>query len=174
MSLNGYSTRYSKPYPLPIIKPHQEVERSIKTTKEDLRTVVHGLPFQRLPKAMIRRMVASVDENNNQLPRPGNPVLSNHSPNDIIVGGPKLECNLLAFEFGTYAQAFDVTSNTIRGRTLGSIILDRTGNANNSYHLLSLKTGRIFTEVPRNITPLPITDIAIARLEQIEKTKDNP
>jgi len=37
-----------------------ELERSIRTIKEHLRSCVHGLPFQRVPKLLIQHMVTDV------------------------------------------------------------------------------------------------------------------
>jgi hypothetical protein len=37
-----------------------EIERSIRTIKERLRALVHGLPFKRLPKLLIAHMVATI------------------------------------------------------------------------------------------------------------------
>jgi hypothetical protein len=45
-----------------------EIERSIRTIKKRLRTCVHGLPFKRLPKLVIKHMVSDAVRCLNQFP----------------------------------------------------------------------------------------------------------
>jgi hypothetical protein len=151
-----------------------EVERSIRTIKENLRSTVHGLPFKRLPKLMVQHLVRYVNRNLNQLPRPKGGLLQHTSPEAIVTGRARPDYNQLDIEFGSYVQIFDATTNTVGARTLGAIALDRTGYADGSYYFLSLKTGRLLSKTPSLCTVLPITDIAIRRLEQLAKNEDQP
>jgi hypothetical protein len=151
-----------------------EVERSIRTMKENMRSTVHGMPFRRLPKLLIQRLVHYTTQNLNQLPRPDGGILEHTSPDLILRGRPRPDYNDLSLEFGSYVQILDSSTNTLRARTLGAITLDRTGNADGSYHFLSLRTGRLFTKTPGVCTALPITDIAIRRLEQLAKDEGQP
>ena len=151
-----------------------EVERSIRTMKEDLRAVVHGMPFKRLPKLVIQHLVRYATQNLNQLPRPSSGILQHCSPESIVTGRPRPDFNALHIEFGSYVQIFDSTTNTLRSRTLGAIALDRTGRADGSYYFISLKTGRLFSKTAGACTVLPITDIAIRRLEQLAKEERQP
>jgi hypothetical protein len=146
-----------------------EVERSIRTIKENLRSTVHGMPFRRIPKLMVQHLVSYVTQNLNQLPRPDGGILEHTSPDLIVRGHPRPDFHALTIEFGSYVQILDSSTNTLRARTLGAIALDRTGNADGSYYFLSLRTGRLFTKTPGVCTVLPITDIAIRRLEQLAK-----
>ena len=45
-----------------------DFERSICTTKERVRTTVHGLPFKRIPKLMVCGLVINSTKNLNQFP----------------------------------------------------------------------------------------------------------
>ena len=151
-----------------------EVERSIRTMKEDCRSIVHGLPFQRLPKAMIQALVTEIHSTLNFLPRLGQPLLEHTSPATIVTGAPRIDYASLKFEFGAYVQIFDRTTNDLRARTLGAIALGPTRQGDHSYNFLSLRTGRVFPKVASACTAVPITDIAIRRLEQLAKNETQP
>ena len=62
----------------------------------------------------------------------------------------------------------------IRSRTIGAIALNPTGNENGAYRFMSLKTGHIITKGPGSWTEVPITDIAIARVEALAKQEGQP
>ena len=151
-----------------------EIERSIRTMKEDARTVIHGMPFRRLPKVFVKHLIQFVTKNLNQLTRPNGGILEHASPDNIVLGLPKPDFRKLKIEFGSYVQMFDRTTNDIRARTVGAIVLDHTGNADGSYNMLSLRTGQVFTRTPDRCTVLPITDIAIRRFEQLAKAEGQP
>jgi hypothetical protein len=58
-----------------------EVELSIRTMKERARTTIHGLPFKRPPKLMIRALVYHAAKGLNQFPaKTAFPTLSALSP----------------------------------------------------------------------------------------------
>ena len=143
-----------------------EVERSIRTVKERLRACVHGLPFKRLPKLLLVHMVSHVIHCLNLFPA-SHGVSDTLSPVSIVTGAPPADYNTFKLEFGTYVQLFDDPdpTNTIRARTLGAIALTPTGNAQGDYHFLSLSSG---SRVARHRwTALPMTDVAIARVEAL-------
>jgi Zinc knuckle len=86
-----------------------EVERSIRTIKERLRSCVHGLPFKRLPKLMITHMVADAVRCLNQFPWK-NGVSTTLSPACILTGAAVPDFNSMRLEFGTYVQVFETTT----------------------------------------------------------------
>lgn len=150
-----------------------EVERSIRTIKERLRSCAHGLPFKRLPRLLVTHMVADAVRWLNQFPWK-NGISDTMSPATIVtgVGTPNYQC--MRIEFGTYAQVFEDNdpSNTLRARSLGAIALTPTGNAQGDFYFLSLATGN---KLSRHAwTPLPMTDTAIARVEAIALHKGQP
>jgi hypothetical protein len=77
-----------------------EVERSVRTIKERLRSCVHGLPFKRLPRLLITRMLADVVRCLNQFPR-ANGISTTMSPACIIAGTPLPDYNHLRLKFGS-------------------------------------------------------------------------
>jgi hypothetical protein len=62
-----------------------EVERSIRTIKERLRSCVHGLPFRRVPKLLITHMVSDAIRCLNDFPRV-NGISATLSPASLVTG----------------------------------------------------------------------------------------
>jgi hypothetical protein len=150
-----------------------EVERSIRTIKEGLRTCVHGLPFKRLPRLLLHHMVADTVRCLNQFPWP-NGISDTMSPACIVLGSPLPDFNRMRLEFGSYAQVFEDNdpTNTPRARSLGAIALNPTGNAQGDYFFLSLATGARISR--HQWTALPMTDTAIARVEALALHDNQP
>ena len=150
-----------------------EIERSIRTVKERLRTCVHGLPFKRIPKLMIRHMIDNVVRCLNQFPWK-NGVSATMSPAGLVLGHAPPDFNVLSLEFGTYVQVFEDNdpTNTPRARSLGAIALDPTGNAQGDYNFLSLASGSKLSR--HHWTALPMTDTAIACVEALAIADDQP
>ena len=150
-----------------------EVERSIRTMKETMRATAHGLPYRRLPKIMIVELVAMATRCLNGFPKEDG-VSEHMSPYSIVTGRSRVDYNKIPLEFGSYVQLLDRSVNTIRSRTIGAIALNPTGNENGAYRFMSLKTGQIITKGPGSWTEVPITDIAIARVEALAKQEGQP
>jgi hypothetical protein len=150
-----------------------EVERSIRTIKERLRSCVHGLPFKRLPKLLVEHLVAHALHCLNHFPWP-NGISDTMSPASIVTGVSPLDYNKLSLEFGSYVQVFEDNNptNTPKARSLGAIALTPTGNATGDYFSLSLSTGACITR--HQWTLLPMTDNAISRVEAIAANEGQP
>ncbi|KAI2508903.1 Reverse transcriptase (RNA-dependent DNA polymerase) [Fragilaria crotonensis] len=150
-----------------------EIERSIRTVKERLRSCAHGLPFKRLPRLLVQSMVSNTIRCLNQFPWP-NGVSATMSPASIVTGVGTPDYNCMRIEFGAYAQVFEDNSpsNTLRARSLGAIALTPTGNAQGDYFFLSLATGSRLSR--HQWTELPMTDTAIARTEALALHEKQP
>ena len=151
-----------------------EVERSIRTVKERLRSCAHGLPFKRLPRLLVQYMVADTIRCLNQFPWP-NGISATMSPaTSIVTGVGTPDYNCMRIEFGAYAQVFEGNSpsNTLRARSLGALALTPTGNAQGDYFFLSLATGSRLSR--HQWTELPMTDTAIARAEALAQHENQP
>jgi hypothetical protein len=150
-----------------------EIERSIRTIKERLRTCLHGLPFKRLPKLMIKHMVSDTVRCLNQFPWKHG-ISETLSPAAIVVGVAIPDFTGMRIEFGSYAQVFEdhPITNTPRARTLGAIALNPTGNAQGDYYFMSLATGHRISR--HNWTELPMTDTAIGRVEALGVQDEQP
>jgi hypothetical protein len=146
-----------------------EVERSIRTIKETIRATVHGMPFKRLPRVMIKALVEMADRVWNDFPAE-NGISDTLSPNTIVTGNGKPDYNRLGLEFGSYAQVYDGTSNDQSSRTLGAIALNPTSSG--TMEFMSLVTGAKITR--GQWVELPIHDAAIGRVHTIAKDEGMP
>jgi hypothetical protein len=146
---------------------------SVRTIKERLRTCVHGLPFERLPKLMIRHMVDDAVRCLNQFPWK-NGISADMSPAAIVTGHPPPDFNTMRLEFGTYVQVFEDNdpTNTTRARSMGAIALGPTGNAQGDFNFMSLSSGAKISR--HQWTALPMTDTSIARVHALGIEDNQP
>lgn len=145
----------------------------MRSLKERIRSTVHGLPFKRLPKLMLMEIAKKGIQDLNMFPNK-NSVCKHTSPVSLITGQQTPNYNAMKIEFGSYAQVFEDNdpTNTNKARTLGAIALTSTGNENGDHYFMSLSTGARISR--RNWTELPITDIAIARVEALAVAEGQP
>jgi hypothetical protein len=148
-----------------------EIERAIRTVKESIRTIIHGMPYSYLPRVLVKELATSAIRTINMLPHPDG-VSNTLSPATIVTGEHKPDYNQMPLEFGTYVQVYDGTSNDTKSRTLGAIATNPTGNSSGDYYFMSLATGcRIHR---RSWTIIPISDAVISRVEAIAKNENMP
>ena len=150
-----------------------EVERSIRTIKERIRCDIHELPFRRITRVMTKELVNKATQDLNRFP-PGDGLSKTVSPFSIITGKPNPDYHRFKLDFGTLAMVFEENQRTNNNDTRGTeaIALTPTGNSQGSYYFMSLRTGERITR--EQYTALPMTDAAIARVEQIAKNENMP
>jgi len=148
-----------------------EVERSVRTMKECTRTTIHGLPFKRLPKLMVKELVLNSAKGLNQFPAQ-NGISDTLSPLTILTGRPNPNYNDLKLEFGSYVQVFEDNNptNTTASQNTGAIALNPTGNTSGDYFFMSLTTGRCLSRHQW----IPMTDAVIARVEAMAEAEGQP
>jgi len=122
-----------------------EIERSIRTVKENIRSIIHGLPFRFYTRLMIRSLTYLVVKLINSFPSQSG-ISTTVSPLSIVVGRPPPKYSDFALEFGQYVQVHDVPSitNTTAARTTGAIAL-LPSNSHGGYRFMSLTTGKQVT-----------------------------
>ena len=136
-----------------------------------MRTTIHGIPFARLPRVLVKELATAAVSCLNMLPHPDG-VSATLSPATIVTGAPKTDFRTMRLEFGSYVQVYDGTSNDTKSRTLGAIATNHTGNSNGDYSFMSLATGHRIHR--RSWTVLPISDSVISRVEAIAFNKNMP
>jgi len=106
-----------------------EIERSIQTVKEQVQCLFRGLPFQVVPRAIIRAMVENAVKGLNNFPVK-NGISQTLSPRTIMTGRLSLDYSKLLIEFRAYTQVFEDNNatNTNKARTTVAIALNPTGN----------------------------------------------
>ena len=91
-----------------------------------------------------------------------------------MTGVPNPDDNSLKLEFGSYVQVFELNnpSNTTKARTTGAITLNPTGNAQGSYHFMSLISGHRLSRMQWTVLPMP--DTVIAAVERMAEDEKQP
>jgi hypothetical protein len=118
-----------------------DVERYIRTVKEQARASFHSTPFKKLPIIMIQHLVGGSVFWLNAFPSDGG--ITGMSPRAIMTGKTldyTKHCRLM---FGAYAQVHEEHNNSMEARTTGAIALRPTGNDQGGYYFMSLTTGRL-------------------------------
>ena len=133
-----------------------DAERNIRTIKEGVRTAFSRLPFQKIPKLMIQKLVVSTTDKLNYFPTKKG-ISDVYSPRLILQLGNldyDKHCQLV---FGTYVQAHDEPrpSNSMDERTIDAIFLQPIKNMQGSHEVMDLHTGASITR--RRATVVPIT-----------------
>ena len=133
-----------------------EIEGSVQTSKEALRKLIHGLPFQYYPRILIEEMVKYTNSWLNAFPAKHG-ISNTLSPRTIITGRHtdyETECRV---EFGTYCLVYDKPkkTNTTDGRSRECLALGPAGNRQGSYLFLDLHTWEKVSRNTWNELPMP-------------------
>jgi len=143
-----------------------EIERYIRTVKEQTRSTYNMLPFRKLPSRMIIEIVKASVMWLNMFPAHDG-ISDTLSPRNIVTGQSvdyKRHCRI---ETGAYVQTHEEHDNSMCPRTIGAIALRPTGNAQGGYYFLSLSTGRRIHR--QHFTELPMPDDVIDRVHQLAR-----
>jgi len=150
-----------------------EVERSIRTIKERVRSDIHSMPFKRLPKLMIVELIRRAVMLLNAFPAPDG-VSKTLSPRSIMTGKANIDYNSCKIGFVSYALVFEDNdpTNTTKLCSTGAVALNPTGNTEGDYHFMSLTTGRRLS--CRQWTAVPMPDAVIAAVEARAEAERQP
>ena len=148
-----------------------EVERSIRTIKDAVRTTIYGLPYKFYPKIMLKHLIKHVCHLLNLFPSQ-NGVSSTLSPHSILTGQPTPSISDFPLQFGEYVQVHNNPniSNTNAPRTTGAIALCQA-NTNGGWYFLSLTTGARLTRY--SWTVIPLSQDIIERVHALADDKIN-
>ena len=138
------------------------IENSNKTVKERMRSVVHGLPYDQVPRIVVISLVQHVVGHLNYEKKKGRSM----STTAIVTGRGKRDFSMNKIKFGAYAQVWGGTTNILKARSVGCIALHSL-NEEGGYHFLSLKTGKVVKS--DQWKELPITDDVKHQVEHVAK-----
>ena len=148
-----------------------EIERSVRTLKDDFRTIVHALPYTYFTRLMIRSLLLHVVRLRNIFPNK-NGISDVLSPSTLVTGSGRPNLHDFSLEFGTYVivkNHCNIT-NTMEPRGTGAIAL-LPANPHGSWYFMSLQSGdRI---IRSSWTSSPIDDDVIARIHELALTQDS-
>jgi len=146
------------------------IERSVRTVKENCRTMTHNTPYKRVPKLMVMGLVENSMLCLNAFPSIGG-ISDFMSPSSIVEGKPKLDMNIKKIVYGTYAMVFIGTKNNMARRSVPAIAL-YASNLHGGHYFMSLYTGKRLHSYEWE--ELPIDNEVIARVEQLASEEDAP
>jgi hypothetical protein len=150
-----------------------EAERNNQVIKEQIRATYHRLPYDRLPRIMVKVLVDDSAKKLNFFPAK-NGISQYYSPRMILHQRNLDYDKHCQYAFGTYVQAHDEPdpSNTNAPRTLDCIYLRYNDNEQGGHDLLHLQTNHMITR--RRVTPIPITPAIIKMVHRIAKQDGMP
>ena len=134
-----------------------EVERAIRQVKERVRGFWNTLPYQ-LPSILIASLVSYCVKYINMVPRQSMIGHGTLSPREIFLGRKVDAARECRYSFGEYAQVYDgdaSSTNSMRARTTGAIVLGPSDNLQGSYDFLSLSTWQVLKRNQCTVLPLP-------------------
>ena len=148
-----------------------DIERYVRTVKDRVRSGYNNLPFSRLPRLVVVRLVSNAVFWLNAFPHP-NGVSATLSPRYLLTGRHLDYHKHVRLEFGSYAQTHEEHTNDMKARTLGAICLGPSGNEQGGHYFMCLRTGRRLHRFAW--TPLPMPDDAITRVTALGAQQGMP
>ena len=164
---------YLSPYPLRIIAPDEHVgmiERSSRTVKERTRCTCQNLPYLKMPKIIVDNILELVIFMLNVFPAKDS-VSKTLGPASIVLRTPKIDCNHLKLEFGSYVQAHINSTNTMKARSVVIIAL-RLSTGQDGYFFMSLVTDKRIHAWRWH--QLPIPDLVIEQVHELAEREGVP
>ncbi|KAG7356172.1 enoyl-CoA hydratase [Nitzschia inconspicua] len=148
-----------------------DVERSIRTIKDRVRSTYRMLPFRQIPRIILGHLVHNAVFWLNSFPSGTGPT-THHSPAYLMTGRQVTYKAHAQLEFGEYVQTHEEHSNDMRERTAGAICLGPTGNAQGTHFFMSLATGSLIRRTRWTRLPMPIE--VIHRVNQLGRAQNMP
>ena len=148
-----------------------DIERYVRTVKDRVRSGYNNLPFSRIPRLVVVRLVSDAVFWLNAFPHPDG-VSTTLSPRYLITGRHLDYRKHVRLEFGSYAQTHEEHTNDMRARTLGAICLGPSGNEQGGHYFMCLRTGRRLHRFAW--TPLPMPEDAITRVTALGAQQGMP
>ena len=142
-----------------------EIERSIQTQKNENRSLCHSMPYNTIPRIMVREIIKQGNSFLNAFGNAEN-LANGLTPRNIIDNLPHVDYNDLKYEFGEYVQIHleQSRTNTMAARTVGAIVMGPR-DLRGRYNFMSLETGNAING--RVVARMPITDEVITRVEYL-------
>jgi hypothetical protein len=123
-----------------------EIEREICVIKEQVRTVMYGMPFNAVPLIICISAVLFVTKQLNLFPVKGG-ILANYSPKQIM-SGEVVHYKFCSLPFGAYCQISEEAQprNSLAPRTQGALALGPSGNVQGGHKFYTLNTGMVVVQ----------------------------
>ena len=148
-----------------------EIERYIRTVKDRSRSGYNSLPFERIPRLVVVRLVGNSVFWLNAFPHEDG-VSDTLSPRYLITGRHLDYRKHVRLEFGAYVQTHEKHTNGMERRTCGAICLGPTGNEQGGHYFMSLATG--LRLIRNRWDELPMPRDAITRVGELGRRQGMP
>jgi hypothetical protein len=148
-----------------------EIERYVRTVKDRVRSGYNSLPFERLTRLMLVRLMCNAVFWLNAFPHDDG-VSDQLSPRYLFTGKHLDYRKHVRVEFGSYVQTHEDHTNGMEARTTGALCLGPSGNEQGGHYFMSLPSGRRILRDRWTVLPMP-HDV-IARVNQLAKDQDMP
>jgi phage gp36-like protein len=103
-----------------------EIERYIRTVKDQSRSAYWMLPFKYIPRILLIHLIKNAVFWLNTFPHEDS-ASQKYSPRYIMIGQQLSFKRHAAIEFGAYVQTHEEHSNDMQQRTMGVFVWDRPG-----------------------------------------------
>ena len=149
----------------------QAVERNIKTIKERVRSLIHGMPYKRLPKNFKRELIITCITMLNAIPRRAS-ISTEYSPREMVEGKAldfNKHCRVAP---GDYCLVHEerLATNTMEPRALRAMAIGPDNNIQGSFRFLMLDTARVVTR--RQWRKMTVTDEVIDKMHELAKDEN--
>jgi len=149
-----------------------DVERSIRTLKDGIRTHISRLPYTHYPRAMVAGAAMHTLISINQLPTT-NGVSTHLSPGSLITGEPTPDYQqLIKLNFGDIVLTADgkTRSDPTTSRKIEAVALYPSKNASGGWYMMSINTGYVLHRYSWDI--VVATEDMIKRVNELGKRQN--
>ena len=149
--MDGFAAKQDPPIRMNYANPQEHVpraERNNRTIHEQVRCAYYQMPYNRLPRIVVKCMVSESAKKLNYFPaRTG---VSKHYSPRIILHQENLDCDRTCMHvLGDFVQSHEdeVIKNNNRPRTLDCFYLRPTASHQGGHELLHLAKNAVITEI---------------------------
>ncbi len=174
--MDPYSAKQDPPISMNYASAQEHVpraERNNRTIKERVRSTYHRLPYDHLPRIMVKYLVMESTKKLNFFPNKHG--VSKHYSRRMILHQENLDYNRhCKFVFGEYVQAHDEPQNTNTNapRSLDCIYLRPTDNIQGGHEVLHLQTNQVVKR--RTLTPAVVTPTIVKMVHRLAELDGMP
>ena len=143
-----------------------EIERQIRTLKERTRGIYCTLPFRKIPRRLIIKILYTANYWLNMFLHKGG-ISQTMRPRTLLTGLTMNYNRHCRLEFGEYVQTHEEHDNSLNPHTIGALALRPTGNVQGGYFFFSLTTGKVINQM--RWTQLPMPKEVVERVERMAR-----
>lgn len=141
-----------------------EIARHIRTLKDRCISTYNALPFNKKPTRIIVELVYAMKFRIHAFPA-ADGVSASISPRELVSGVAISAKKHSVIPFGAFSQTHEKHNSSMLAKTIGTIALRPTGNAQEGHYFLGLQTGRRI--IRNHWTEIPMPGEVVQRVHQL-------